>query len=398
MRFAALCKVDAITNQLTNQPVADRRLRIGYVSADFGNHPVGYFLANVLPAHDRKQFEVFCYSNRAVEDDMSKRLRESTDHWRSIYRASDAEAGKTIRQDQIDLLVDLSGHTGGNRLMIFADRQAPVQVSWLGYFGTTGLTTMDFVLADRFVAPGEADAYFTETVWRLPDSYLCFSVPELSIEVQAPPAASGQWVTFGCFNNYAKISPETVALWVQVLNSVTHSRLLLKTHHLGDGNIRQKLLNQFGAHGISSDRISLEGASPRAELLASYNRVDIALDPTPYGGGTTTAEALWMGVPVVTLRGKTWVGRVSESILNAVGASEWVAVDNTEYVEIAARLASDITRLAELRTHQRLKFTSSPLCNSSTFTLNLEKAYREMWKAWCFEQSASNVMPNGRQM
>ena len=333
-RFSSHCQGTSVATEFANLPVPKRRLRIGYVSGDFGNHPVGYFLAGILPAHDRAAVEVFCYSNRAIDDDMTGRLRRSADRWRGIVGVSDADAALMIRRDGIDILVDLSGHTAKNRLLLFARRPAPVQVTWLGYFGTTGLTTMDYILADRFVAPEDAAPYYTESIWRLPDSYLCFSPPDFNLPVLTPPATRGSPITFGSFNNLAKTSPDTIALWARVLQRVAGSRLLLKTKSLADQSVQQRLLEQFAIHGIGSDRLVLEGAAPRAELLGSYNRIDIALDPTPYGGGTTSAEASWMGVPVVTLRGKTWVGRVTESIISTIGLSECVASSPDEYVEI----------------------------------------------------------------
>ncbi|MGQ9372206.1 O-linked N-acetylglucosamine transferase, SPINDLY family protein, partial [Azospirillum sp. A39] len=285
-------------------------------------HPVGYFIEAVLAHHDPAAVEVFCYSTLDKSDDVTARLRAHAGHWRSLVGLSDDAAAALIRADAIDLLVDLSGHTAGNRLLVFARKPAPVQVSWLGYFGTTGLSAMDYVLADRHVAPEADDGAFTERVWRLPGSYLCFTPPDLDVAVTPRPPRP---VTFGNFNNNPKTSPATIALWARVLARVPQSRLLLKTRALGDAAVRRHLTERFAAHGVAAPRLILEGGVPRAELLAAYNRVDVALDPTPYGGGTTTAEALWMGVPVVSLRGGTWVGRVSESILTTVGVGELVA-------------------------------------------------------------------------
>ncbi|HXP95442.1 MAG TPA: tetratricopeptide repeat protein, partial [Telmatospirillum sp.] len=318
-----------------------RRLRIGYVSADFRAHPVGYFLARVLESHDPGQVERFCYSNFPSADAMTARLRGAAEHWRSIVGMPDAEAAAMIRGDAIDILVDLSGHTDGNRLPLFALKPAPVQVTWLGYFGTTGLSAIDYVLADRFVVPPGEDDAFTETVYRLPDCYLCYSPHPLDIPVEPFPALSNGFVTFGSFNNWTKISAETVATWATILRKVTGSRLFLKTKSLGDADCRSLVLRQFADNGIDADRLILEGASPLADALAAYSRVDIALDPFPFGGGTTTAETLWMGVPLVTRRGERWSGRMSESILATVGLGDWVAKDVEAYVDIACRLAAD---------------------------------------------------------
>ena len=364
-----------------NTPIPDRRLRIGYVSGDLRRHPVGYFLQSILRNHASDAVEVFCYSNNLKDDDLTASFQSEADHWRRLRGLTDEAAAGLIRADAIDILVDMSGHTALNRLPLFARRPAPVQVSWLGYFGTTGLTAMDYVLADRFVVPpGEEDA-FTEQVWRMPGSYLCFMPPDMDVPVRSRDVQGP--VTFGSFNNLAKLSPHTVSLWARVVQSVPRSRLLLKTSQLADAAVCQAVRERFAGHGIEADRLVLEGPSPRADLLASYNRVDIALDPYPYGGGTTTAEALWMGAPVVTLRGGTWTGRVSESILSTVGLSDLVAGSQEAYVDLAAKLAADQDRRAALHATLRSRLEESPFCDGAGFTRQLEDACRGMWKQWC---------------
>ena len=364
-----------------NTPIPDRRLRIGYVSGDLRRHPVGYFLQSILRNHASDAVEVFCYSNNLKDDDLTASFQSEADHWRRLRGLTDEAAAGLIRADAIDILVDMSGHTALNRLPLFARRPAPVQVSWLGYFGTTGLTAMDYVLADRFVVPpGEEDA-FTEQVWRMPGSYLCFMPPDMDVPVRSRDVQGP--VTFGSFNNLAKLSPHTVSLWARVVQSVPQSRLLLKTSQLADAAVCQAVRERFAGHGIEADRLVLEGPSPRADLLASYNRVDIALDPYPYGGGTTTAEALWMGAPVVTLRGGTWTGRVSESILSTVGLSDLVAGSQEAYVDLAAKLAADQDRRAALHATLRSRLEESPFCDGAGFTRQLEDACRGMWKQWC---------------
>ncbi len=366
-----------------NTPDPDRRIRIGYVSADFRDHPVGYFLARVLTAHDRANVEVICYSNSPVVDAMTKRLQETADQWRTIVEVSDADAAAMIRRDGIDILVDLSGHTAMNRLPLFAIRPAPVQATYLGYFGTTGLAAMDYILADRFVAPPGDEPFFTEKIWRLPDSYLCFAPPELDVPITVRPIAADEPLTLGCFNNWAKVTAGTISLWAEVLTNMPGAKLFLKTKSLSHPPARRNVMDQFAARGISADRLILEGSAPRAELLAAYNRVDIAIDPIPFGGGTTTAETLWMGVPVVTLRGDRWVGRVSESILATVGLADLVADDRDGYVRTVARLADDRPQLAMLRSNLRPMMESSPFSDGPRFAVSLENAYRVMWNAWC---------------
>ena len=357
-------------------------LRIGYVSADFRNHPVGYFLARVLAAHDPAAVEVYCYANHHAEDAMTARLRASASQWRGIADLADTDAAALIRRDGIDILVDLAGHTAGNRPSLFALRPAPVQATWLGYFDTTGLPEIDYILADRFVAPDGEDQFFTETVWRLPDIYLCYEPHGIAIEPAPPPLLTNGFVTFGCFNNHAKTTAETMDVWAALLRRVDGARLFLKNRSLADPAVVETLVSRFAAHGIARERLILEGQSPLAAFLAAYHRVDIALDPFPFGGATTTAEALWMGVPLVTLRGERWVGRMSEAMLTMIGLEDLVAPDADAYVRTAAALANDTARLGRLHAGLRHMLETSPFCDGPRFTRALEAAYRGMWEAF----------------
>lgn len=368
----------------SNVLAPERRLRLGYVSGDLHAHPVGYFLTNVLRAHNPHEVEVFCYSNSSLSDNVTVNLQAASNHWRVVAGTSDADVDAMIKRDGIDILVDLAGHTANNRLTVFAAKAAPVQVTWLGYFGTTGLAAMDYILADRFVVtPGE-DTQFTEKVVRLPDSYLCFSPPDFDLPVVA---RSAKEVVFGCFNHWAKVSEGTVSLWSRILSDVKGSRLLLKTRGLDNPEICRETTERFSRRGVAPGRLIFEGPSPRPELLASYSRVDVALDPFPYGGGTTTAEALWMGTPVVTLRGNRWVGRVSESILQAVGLPNLVASDFDGYVRKVRDLAENPVLRDELRHSLRARMETSPLCNGPLFAASLEAAFREMWREHCFRNA-----------
>jgi predicted O-linked N-acetylglucosamine transferase (SPINDLY family) len=291
-------------------------------------------------------------------------LRAAADHWRSIVQVGDAEGAALIRQDGIDVLIDLSGHTGGNRLTLFARRAAPVQVSWLGYFGTTGVPAMDYILADHHVVPPGEEEFFTEAVQRLPLSYLCFSPPADDVAIGLPPSQASGAITFGSFNNRIKITPAAVALWAEVLRAVPGSHLLLKSRQFADAGVRKTLSDQFAVHGIDAARLQMEGNSPRADYLAAYNRIDIALDPLPFGGGTITAECLWMGVPVIALRGDRWAGRIGVSFLNTLGLGEELVADSPDaYVAKAAALAADPARLADLRAGLRGRLETSPLCD-----------------------------------
>jgi protein O-GlcNAc transferase len=359
----------------------ERRLRIGYVSADFRNHPVGFLFFGVLAAHDPANFEVYCYSNSRVEDDMTVRLREAAHGWRMIAGMSDADTDAMIRRDGIDILVDLSGHSAGNRLPLFALKPAPVQATWLGYLDTSGLVAMDYFLTDRFVVPAEDEGSFTETVLRLPDAHFCFSAVGLDVPVIARPDTGP--LTLGSFNKWTKVSDGTIALWSRVMAEIPDSRLLVNTRELGDAVTRRRAIERFAVHGISADRLMLEKPASRLDLLAAYNRIDIALDPFPYNGCTTTAEALWMGVPVVTLKGKRSVSRAAEAILMVAGLPNLVAEDGEAYVAAVKALAEDRKHLNELRRGLRTVVEQSPICDGPRFTQALEGLYREMWKKWC---------------
>jgi protein O-GlcNAc transferase len=382
--WAARFGIEEDAAPFPNPPLPERRLRVGYVSNDLYSHPVAYFLERVLPAHDRSAVEVFCYANNGRTDGLTDRLRAAADHWRSIVQVGDAEGAALIRQDGIDVLIDLSGHTGGNRLTLFARRAAPVQVSWLGYFGTTGVPAMDYILADHHVVPPAEEEFFTEAVRRLPLNYLCFSPPADDVAIGPPPSQGSGAITFGSFNNRIKITPGTVALWAEVLRAVPGSHLLLKSRQFADAGVRRAMSDQFAAYHIDAARLQMEGSSPRADYLAAYNRIDIALDPLPFGGGTITAECLWMGVPVIALQGDRWAGRIGASFLNTLGLGEELVADSPDaYVAKAAALAADPARLADLRTELRRRLETSPLCDGPAFTRTLEQAYREMWRNWC---------------
>jgi predicted O-linked N-acetylglucosamine transferase (SPINDLY family) len=371
------------TPAFANVRATERPLRVGYVCADFRVHPVGFFLERVLASHDRGQVETFLYSDTLFTDAQTERLRGGASGWRPIVGKTDDEVARVIAADRIDILVDLAGHTGSNRLVLFGMRAAPVQACWLGYFGTTGVPAMDYVIGDDVVLPPSDDASFTETAVRLPAPYLCWSPPREDVAIAPVPGLGRGAVTFGCFNNRAKITGEVVAVWARILQQVPNSNLFLKSWSLADESNRDGLIQAFAAHGVTGDRLIFEGLTPRAEGLAAYNRVDIALDPFPFGGCTTTADTLWMGVPVVTVAGSRWSGRMSQTILKAVGLEDWVAADIDGYVEMAVRAAGDLAALAPLREALRDRVAASPFCDGPAFTKNLEAAYRQMWRDWC---------------
>lgn len=360
----------------------NRRLRVGLVSGDFASHPVGYFLEDVLAHLDAARIELIAYPTRTHEDTVTSRLKPYFAAWSGLSTLNDEQAARKIHNDNIDVLVDLSGHTSHNRLALFARKPSPIQVSWLGYFATTGLSAMDYILGDRHVLPDDEREHFIEEPWCLPDSYLCFTPPTQDIPVGPMPVTATGTFTFGCFNHLAKLNESVISLWSRVLHAVPDSRLFLKTKQLGDPDVQRRMLERFVAYGIDAARLALEGASPRAELLASYNRVDIALDPFPYPGGTTTIEALWMGVPVLTRRGDRFLSHVGESILHTAGLEDWIAADSHAYVAKAAAFASVHDRLARLRSQLRPQILASPLCDAPRFANHLEHAFRGMWERY----------------
>ncbi len=364
---------------------AGRRLRVGYVSRDFCEHSVAYFVGPLLAAHDRKAVEVVCYSDVADPDSLTARLRERADMWRDVVELDDQRLADLVRRDRIDILVDLAGHTEGHRLLAFARRPAPVQVTWLGYPNTTGLSAMTARLTDSMADPeGASDELASETLRRLSPSFLCYEPPVNAPDVAPLPAATSGVVTFGSFNNLAKVTQDVVALWARVLNAVPGSRLLLKSRSLGDEGTCARLAEEFAALGIGRDRLDLLAIIPdTGGHLGAYGRIDIALDPFPYNGTTTTCEALWMGVPVIARLGNRHAGRVAASILNTVGLGDLVAPNDEEYVRLALELASDRDRLAALRASLRGTVQASPLCDAKGFAQQVEGAYRALWQRAC---------------
>lgn len=361
----------------------ERKLRVGFVSADLGRHPVGRFLEPVLKHRDKSRTETFCYSVGLVDDEQTTQLRILADHWLAAVDLSNEALAAQIRADEIDILIDLAGHTAEHRLLMFAAKPAPVQASWAGFSGTTGLKEIDYVIADRWVVPREEEQNFSERIVRLPHCYVPFTAPEPDVPVAPLPAASNLFITFGCFNNLAKVTPQVVHLWADVLRAVPNSRLFLKTRALGDEAIREALTEKFAEHLITPERLRLEGSTPRSELLAAYGEVDIGLDPFPFNGGITTLESLWQGVPVVSLRGNRFVGHATESFLQNVKLGDWVAPTRAEYLSIAQAKAGDVAELAKLRSGLRAQMQTSPLAAGEPFVREFETALRTMWRDWC---------------
>ena len=370
-------------------PDPDRPLRIGLVSGDLRSHPVGYFLVGALQAlvsQAAGRIELHAYANQTAFDEVSAKIRAACRGWHAVAALDDEALARRVHGDRIDVLIDLAGHTGGTRLQAFAWKPAPVQVTWLGYLGTTGLAAIDHLIADERALPPEEDAYFSEHVWRLPGSYLCFTPPAEAGEVGPLPALASGRVTFASFNNLAKMTDDVVALWSRVLQAVPGSQLLLKAQQLQEAPQRDEVAARFARHGIERMRLQLEGLVARAAYLEPFGRVDIALDPFPYPGITTTVENLWMGVPVLTLAGHTFMARQGAALLGHAGLPEWIATDADHFVALAVRHAADLPALQALRQQLRAQVRASPLFDATLFAARFEQALRGMWREWCMRR------------
>jgi predicted O-linked N-acetylglucosamine transferase (SPINDLY family) len=391
--FGAACDGPGQT-RLPNLPEPARRLRVAFLSADLRRHSVAYFLAPLVEHLDPAEFELYLYHDHAQVDDMSARLRARAAVWRNFIGQTLPVIEAAIRADAPDVLIDLAGHTGINRLPLFARRLAPVQITWLGYPDTTGVRAMDYRFVDAITDPvGEAEPFHTERLVRFAPTAWLYQ-PPLDAPAPAPvPCAAGASVTFGCFNNFAKVSDSTLRGWAQVLASVPHSRLLLKGHGLGEPARAAVLRARLALLGVAQERIELLGRTPGVvEHLALYARVDVALDTFPYHGTTTTCEALWMGVPVVTLAGDRHAARVGVSLLTAIGHPEWIARDWTDYVVIATALANDTTGRAVWRQSLRGELRRSALLDHAGQAVGFGAAVRECWQHWCREHQPATML------
>lgn len=359
--------------------VPDRPLKtIGFVSGDFREHPVGRFLLPLVQRLTGGRFRLVAFQNSALSDELTERLKGSFDRWVNIKKLDTDEARAAIEAEEVDLLIDLSGHTGENRLDVFGKRAAPVQATWLGYSGSTGVPAMDWILVDPVIARREDQAHYSERIAYLPH-FACFDTDGLP-QPAPPPSLANGYVTFGCFNFNAKISPSTLEAWARLLQSIPDARLFLKDQNYEAVRVRDRILEGLGAHGVDPGRVTFSCLLPRDQHYAAFGHVDIALDPFPYGGATTTAEALAMGVPVVTLYGDRYVGRMSASLVQAVGHSDWIAATPAEYVETAARLATDRRGLMTIRRELRDRLTESPAGNPETFSEAFAGLAEDLWE------------------
>jgi predicted O-linked N-acetylglucosamine transferase (SPINDLY family) len=389
--------IPAPATTFANPPDPERPLRVGYLSGDFYRHSVSFFFEPLLKNHDGAKFQTVCYSSVQQPDETTARLKESTSLWRECSELGDGELAERVRGDGIDILVDLAGHTGAKvRLPALLQKPAPLQVSWLGYPNSTGISSIDYRLTDADADPaGEGDRWYSERLVRLPDGFLCYQPPVDAPEPAPAPLLHNGFVTFGSFNILPKLSASTVALWAELLREVPDARLLLKCHPLGDQRTRERVLRLFARFGVDPRRLTLLPVVPAQEHLALYREIDLALDPFPYNGTTTTCEALWMGVPVLTLTGDSHAGRVGTSLLKRVGLPELVARDTGEYLAIARSLAADRDRLSRYRGELRQMMAASPLCDGELFARNVEAAYRAIWRSWC-RKNAAQLKKEGR--
>ncbi len=358
-----------------------RRLRIGYVSPDFRHHCQAFFTLPLLAKHDHQNFEIFCYSDVVSPDRVTAQIQRHADSWRNIKGLPDTQVADLIGQDQIDILVDLTMHMAGGRPLLFARKPAPIQICWLAYPGTTGLSAMDYRLTDRYLDPPELnDTLSAEESIRLPESFWCYDPFGLELPINSLPAPTNGYVTFGSLNNFCKINPTVLRLWSRVLRSVDRSRLVILAP---EGIARERTLEAFTQQGISSDRITFFAKQPLQQYLALYNSIDIGLDTIPANGHTTSLDSLWMGVPVVTMVGRTAIGRGGFSQLSNLGLAELISTSPDEFVAVASQLAADLPRLAMLRAGLRERLRNSPLMNATSFARNVETAFRQIWQRWC---------------
>ncbi|MBS0311506.1 MAG: tetratricopeptide repeat protein, partial [Proteobacteria bacterium] len=358
-----------------------RRLKIGYVSADFYNHAVAFFIEPILAGHDKSQVEIYCYYNHIKRDAHTEQIAAHADHWLACSKMSDEQLAERIRADGIDILVDLSGHTGYNRLPVFARKPAPVQATWIGYAGSTGLTAMDYRITNAEMdPPGLTERYHSESLVRMPDSGVAYRPAPGCPSVNPLPALSADTFVFASLNNLIKINPSVVHLWARILEALPHARLMLG--NITDDGVRQRVIEQFNQAGVEADRLILQPRMSFSEYLALHHTIDLALDPFPYNGGTTTMHSLWMGVPVITLAGEHMVSRCAVPLLSRVGLSDFITHNEEDYFQLAMRMAQDLPGLDRIRQSLRERMTASNY-GPETVTRHLEAAYREMWRTWC---------------
>ncbi len=392
--FAAKIPFHGTTRtQWNNSRDPHRRLRIGYLSHDLRSHPVAFFLEPLLQHHNSANIEVTCYSTNPSADETTQRLMSCAHRWREVAAFDDDQLEAQILRDEIDILVDLSGHTSCNRAGLLRRKPAPIQVLYIGYPSTSGMSEMDYLISDGDVSPPQYDELYTETVIRLPGSFWCYCPHAFAEPPNLLPAMERGSITFGSFNNSSKLSPSTIRLWADVLKAVPHSQLMLKALAFADEATRQLFARQFHDAGLSPDRLRLEPPTMQIEqFMRSYHELDIALDTTPYNGGTTTCEALWMGVPVISLVGQHFMSRMGLSFLKSAGLNDLAVTSPDDFVRVASALAHDLPRLTALRSSLRQTLSRSPVCDAKGTVRELEDAFRQMWQAWCQDSTVVQAL------
>lgn len=369
----------------TNNTSPTRKLKIGYLSADFRTHSVSYFFKPIITNHS-SNYETYCYSNVLNTDATTNEIKNLTSHWRNIYGIKEHDIATLIKNDNIDILVDLSGHTSDNKILVFAYKPAPIQIAYLGYPNTTGLDTMDYRIVDNNTDPKSNVDLYTEKLVKMDGCFLCYSPPSTDQKITSLPFNKNGYITFGSFNNICKINHHVIKTWATILNAISNTKLILKSRFFEDEITCNNILNAFSSYDIDPSRISLLKYQPNTKShLDLYNEIDIALDTFPYNGTTTSCEALWMGVPVITLQGNTHASRVSYSILTSLGLDDLKSTSLTDYITKATTLANDIDKLTYFRQNLRNIMTNSPLTDSETFTQQLENEYRKLWQKWTLQ-------------
>ena len=357
-----------------------KKLTVGFVSADFRNHPVGLFLIGILKYLKKKNIKLAAYYNSTAGDNLTEKLKGYFDIWCNISNESDLSVVNLIRKDGVHILIDMSGHTKGNRLPIFVNKPAPIQVTWAGHLASTGIPEIDYIIGDQYVTPLENKNQFVENILQLPNIWCCLSKPDFKIKKQiSSPALENGFITFGCFNNTAKLNDKVIKYWSKLLNNLPNSRLILKSRKFESIYVTKNIRNRFKKNNINLSKLILERGSHRKELLETYNKIDVALDPFPYSGGTTSFESIWMGVPLYVLKGKTFLSKCGESINNNLEMCEWIVNDEKEYYFKILELTSDFNKLSQTREHLINKVNNSTLFDSFLFASNFDKI---LWKIW----------------
>lgn len=380
LAYGKLARAQARPYRRWSAAASPERLRVGLVSGDLREHPVAFFLESVLAHSDRRRIEWFVYSTTAKADAVSARLRGHVEQWRILDGLGDEERARQIHADGVHVLIDLAGHSALNALAVFAWRPAPVQVSWLGYFATTGLAEIDYLLADAMSVPDADRGLFTESIWHLPNTRLCFTAPDPAPDVAPPPSASNGFITFGSFQTLRKLNDEVLASWAEILDGDERWRMRVQNAELSTEAGRAAFRQRAAQAGIAPSRLDLHGIASRSQYLQQYAEVDILLDSFPFPGGTTTCEALWMGVPTVTLQGANLVGRQGACLMAAAGLPDWIAGSRADYLALARRKAADVVALNELRKDMRARLQTTPLFDAPSFARSLEDALWSMWQ------------------